>query len=702
MHTRQRARDVYRIFRGLLGKRRPPAPVGMLAMVGLTVAMLTATAGLAFGQESLGESPGRVFPQRIRRSPGTFVPAATTAAPVAGTEFPGWGPCDPSGFCWDPGEPVIAVGPTDVLETVNTVATVYSKTGTQLAQHDFSEFFGPKEISCGDPRALYIGSVKRFAFSCTGFGTGPMRFAISKTSNPAGEWFTYEAPNAESLDQDKIAASSNKFVIAGNGSSEENTEWIYVYNLSELASGASKPSVVKLEAKKSNLYEAAVEQTATSNVYLVASYPGQSLYLATISGTPAEGNTAIGETLVHTGDFPAPKEPAVPGGEIGGAELDGRIYDAVFENETSDKKSVIAYSSARECGTRTCVSAGKISNLSGTKPVLSSYTLMGEPGWDYTYGAVGLNGEGSMFEVYSRSNSSNAPGVGVLGPGFDVTLQLAGAGTTSCQSSQPEPCNERWGDYLGTAIDPSERSSIWVSGLYQHTSGGFGWGTVIAKVSTSTFALPTVTTGSASAVTASSATVAGTANPNGVATKYHIDYGTTSGYETATSEQSAGSGTSAVPVSANLTKLKPGTTYHYRVVATTPTGNAIGEDKTFRTASPTIKTVTFTGTPAEPTVTITGENFGQKPATNPKTPLTCFSGDTSFDYGSLLDFTDSTQGWTAGQTGDCIGLIVSSYTESQVVYKFGAGYSHYGQLTSGDAYTLVVRTAQAKGTVAYS
>jgi hypothetical protein len=676
----------------------------MLALVGLaaTAAMLATTAGLAFGRVSRGESPPRVFPQRIRKAPGTVVPAATIAAPGAVPEFPGWGPCDPSGFCWDPGEPVIAVGPTDVLETVNTVATVYSKTGTELAQHDFSEFFGPKEISCGDPRALYIASVKRFAFSCTGFGTGPMRFAISKTSDPAGEWFTYEAPNAESLDQDKIAASSNKFVIAGNGSSEENTEWIYVYNLSELVAGASKPSVVKLAATKSNLYQAAVEQTATKNVYLVASYPGQPLYLATISGTPAEGNTAIGETLVKSTDFSAPKEPAVPGGRIGGAALDGRIYDAVYETETSDKKAVIAYSSARECGTRTCVSAGRIANLSGTKPVLSSYTLMGEPGWDYTYGAVGLNAEGSMFEVYSRSNGSNPPGVGVLGPGFDVTLQPGSPGTTSCQSGQSEPCDERWGDYLGTAIDPSEPSSIWVGGLYQHTSGGFGWGTVIAKVSTSTFALPTVTTGSASSVTSSSATVAGTVNPNGVATKYHVDYGTTSGYETATGELSAGSGTSAVPVSASLTKLKPGTTYHYRVVATTAAGNAIGEDKTFRTASPTVKTVTFTGTPAEPTVTVTGENFGQKPATNPKAPLTCFSGDTSFDYASLLDFTDSTQGWTAGQTGDCIGLIVSSYTETQVVYKFGAGYSHYGQLTSGDAYTLVVRTAKFTGTVAYS
>ena len=297
---------------------------------------------------------------------------------------------------------------------------------------------GTKEISCGDPRALYIASIERFVFSCTGFGTGPMRFAISKTSNPAGEWFKYEAPNGESLDQDKIAASTNKFIIAGNGSSEENSEWIYVYNLGELAAGVSKPSVVKVMTTKSNLYVPAVEQTATSNIYLVASFPGDPLWLATITGTPAEGNVAIKETEVPLTDFPAPGEPHVPGGQIGGAALDGRIYDAIYETETSDGKPVIAYSSARACATRTCISAGKL-DLSGTKPVLSSYTLIGEPGWDYTYGGVGMNAEGAMFEVYSRSNASNAPGVGVSGPATTSRCSPRAKASPPARKTNPNP-----------------------------------------------------------------------------------------------------------------------------------------------------------------------------------------------------------------------------------------------------------------------
>ena len=112
-----------------------------------------------------------------------------------------------------------------------------------------------------------------------------MRFAISKTTDPAtGGWWVYAAPNTTSLDQDKIESTSDKFIIAGN---TDTNEQIYVYNLSQVTSGVTHPQVKKLTATKSNLYEAAVEQTSASPGYLVASFPGQPLDLATITGTPA-------------------------------------------------------------------------------------------------------------------------------------------------------------------------------------------------------------------------------------------------------------------------------------------------------------------------------------------------------------------------------------------------------------------------------
>jgi hypothetical protein len=665
---------------------------GVLALAVIAVTLPFASG--AFGTLQTRAVAAHVVPTRVPRPPGYIAPTQRPSAPAPLTEFAGQGPCDLR-FCWAPGEPVVAVGPSDVLQTVNTAAAVYTKTGTQLAVFDFETFWGAGITECVDPRALYIATVDRFAISCTD-KTGPMHFAISKTADPTGAWYLYAAPNASFLDQDKIEATSDKFIIAGNGS----TEMLYVYNLSDVVAGVAKPSVVTLAAADSSLYQAAVEQTSATTAYFVSSYPGGSLFLASITGTPAAGNVALHETAIASEDFQAPLEPQVPGGSIGDGKLDGRIYDAVYETQKSDRKPVIAYSSARECGARTCITSAKI-DLSGTEPVLAGNALIGEPGWDYTYGAVGLTASGSGFEVYSRSSGSADPGVAVIGPRFDVTLQPPAAGTSTCSGGAP-PCDESWGDYLGTAIDPSDPSSVWVTGLYQASNGPYGWGTVIAKVSATAFSLPRVTTGSTSSVTATTATVGGKVSPSGASTTYHVDYGLTTGYEAATAEQSAGSGNGSVSISVPLSGLDPGTTYHYRLVATTSVGSAVGSDRTFTTNPPSITAVQFTGTPTNPTVSITGSNFGAIPPANPSSPVSCVSGDTSFDYGvSGLSFNDATAGWTAGQIGDCIGLNVSSYTNTKIVYQFGAGYGHYGPVvTQGDVYTLTIWGVSHKGTVA--
>ena len=94
---------------------------------------------------------------------------------------------------------------------------------------------------------------------------------------------------------------------------------------------------------------------------------------------------------------------------------------------------------------------------------------------------------------------------------------------------------------------------------------------------------PSVSTGGASSITQSGATVSGTVNPNGQSTTYSFQYGTTTSYGSATSSQVAGSGNTAVNVSATLTGLSPGTTYHYRITATNAAGTAYGSDLTFTT-----------------------------------------------------------------------------------------------------------------------
>ena len=79
---------------------------------------------------------------------------------------------------------------------------------------------------------------------------------------------------------------------------------------------------------------------------------------------------------------------------------------------------------------------------------------------------------------------------------------------------------------------------------------------------------PAATTGAAKDLGQTTATVTGTVDPQGMATTYHFEYGTSSSYGLQSTEQDAGSGTGAADVQAALTGLTGDTTYHYRVVAT--------------------------------------------------------------------------------------------------------------------------------------
>ena len=69
-----------------------------------------------------------------------------------------------------------------------------------------------------------------------------------------------------------------------------------------------------------------------------------------------------------------------------------------------------------------------------------------------------------------------------------------------------------------------------------------------------------------------------------LATTYHFDYGPTAAYGSSTPEVAAGDGHSAVAASAALAGLLAGTTYHYRVVATSAGGATPGADAAFTTA----------------------------------------------------------------------------------------------------------------------
>ncbi len=145
---------------------------------------------------------------------------------------------------------------------------------------------------------------------------------------------------------------------------------------------------------------------------------------------------------------------------------------------------------------------------------------------------------------------------------------------------------------------------------------------------------PIVTTGAASGVSQTGVTVAGTVNPNGSPTTAWVDYGATASYGSSVSVGSSLQGSSALNLSATLSGLQSGTTYHYRFRATNDGGSSNGSDQTFTTlAAP--GNVTATSNPSslninfssQILVTVTGSNGQPVGAGKTVTFSTSFPGN---------------------------------------------------------------------------
>ncbi len=170
------------------------------------------------------------------------------------------------------------------------------------------------------------------------------------------------------------------------------------------------------------------------------------------------------------------------------------------------------------------------------------------------------------------------------------------------------------------------------------------------------------------------------------------------------------------------------TTVHGLVTVGGPTTTTTAPSTTTTTApanAPRITSVTTTGTVAAPLITVIGKGFGSVPPPLPVSdvstiqgcPTISSGGAPGFDYGSNLYVTDlkaavGSSMWTAGQyttTGeaqaDCVGLVIVSWSDTQITFTYGNVYDHnipanHYVLTNGDPLKVVVKGATFTTTVA--
>jgi phosphodiesterase/alkaline phosphatase D-like protein len=202
----------------------------------------------------------------------------------------------------------------------------------------------------------------------------------------------------------------------------------------------------------------------------------------------------------------------------------------------------------------------------------------------------------------------------------------------------------------------------------------------------STAAPPTPTTGSASKVAQSSATVSGTVNPQGTDTHYYFQYGTTTAYGAKTASTDAGPGTADVPVSADLTGLNSSTTYHYQLVAVNSAGDTtFGADQMFTTTTPPAATTGSAGRVTRSSATLNG-------TVDPKGQATTYY----FRYGTTTSYGLQTSPADAGSGSGTVAVhqTISGLT-GDTTYHYQLVATNAGGTSFGTDQTLTSTSSQA-------
>ncbi len=217
--------------------------------------------------------------------------------------------------------------------------------------------------------------------------------------------------------------------------------------------------------------------------------------------------------------------------------------------------------------------------------------------FDFSGVANASGGDGSDIGAYEWQGCTGQ--TSPVQPCHTVTVSLAGTGTGTVTDgsaiSCPNSCSGSYAQGSTVSLTATPAPGSVFTGWSGDCTGTAGCGVTIDsdKAVTATFRQlpPVVATAIPASVGATTAILSGTVDPLGNATTYRFEYGTTAAYGSTVPvpDAPAGADTTQHNESQPVTGLAPGTTYHFRLVATNAGGTTSSPDATFTTiAKPTL------------------------------------------------------------------------------------------------------------------
>ncbi|MCP4218210.1 MAG: hypothetical protein GY765_26480 [bacterium] len=404
------------------------------------------------------------------------------------------------------------VGPTYYIQAVNSSFGIYRKSdGNKMYSATFDAFFGGTGISgtpCdsennGDPIVLYDRYNERwfildFAWNPSKTDGSYFSIAVTKTSDPTGDWWQYafRADNTLMDDYPKAGVWHDGIYITANMFSFSNNSFQHakiwaiktpdIYNGTLTSQSTTDSGTMAFALLPSNAKSATPPSSSAPN-YMYAkdasewgSGHSDALYVwkYDVNWTNSSNTTWTGPTKITAATYSLSSTGISQSGTSNKLDtLYGRLmYAAPYMNYGTHESIYLSHSAIS--GSTWGMRWYEIRLSGGSSSIYQQSTYAPDSN-DRWMGSVAADGNGGIALGYSVSSSSMYPGIRYAGRlASDPLGSLSQGENTLISGGGSQTSYSRWGDYSTLSIDPSDDETFWYTQEYL-TSTGTSWKTRI-------------------------------------------------------------------------------------------------------------------------------------------------------------------------------------------------------------------------------
>lgn len=454
-----------------------------------------------------------VSQQDLNGTPNPF--ALNPKAPVllssfAGTPYTGWIPPDPH----------LAVGPSDLILAVNSTWRIYNKFGGQVFSRTLGSWFAnvlpanQTGISVFDPWVIYDRVSSRFVLLALAKRNSDKfsRYLISVSDNStaSGNWCNWSlnasvngSTNTNNwADYAKVGTTSNAIVLTSNQFNFPNPNQSFQYTKvrfirkSQIYS-TSCPAVSWWDfwnlrnADNSTAFtvQPALSYFASTTSYGINSYSGGGARLTLWRfGTPSWPPSLVRQSTLFPLSYTLGPNAVQRGSSTRINTGDARLLDAVWRASGLWTTHTVGCTFAGDPTTRSCI---RWYNINPGTNVISQQRSFGNSGSYYYYPAITATATGNATIVFNRSGSTEYAGARYTGRrSTDPPNTLQGSANLAsgqgCYVRLDTSGRNRWGDYNGIGLDPTDERRTWIYSEYASgtstTCTNNVWGTRFGRV----------------------------------------------------------------------------------------------------------------------------------------------------------------------------------------------------------------------------